>query len=853
MDDTEQRELGGEPETLGTTAAPVDQLFNIFEHYYSTRTADAHRAVMMENGAGVLLWRLRYPIASHSEVVARFTVRMERLAMIDTPTPKILSFGVDPSGVAFVATEFIKGSSLFESPPSLKAQQRLFLEILRGVTAFHDQGIILGDICEHSFLMQPGGQMLVQGLLGPFEVEATQTSLLPSAETLQYLSPEQRSGSGVVPASDVYSLGTYGYRLFTGRYMFGDKPPPVGMDEAGVACPAPSSLQMEIPIWIDDILGCCVQVKPEDRYESARLLFADFQQALSSGQAKQSGGRWSSRTLIVKPDTVRAVRRSVDPRSVVEQSGEPIQPGAKEQDERSGPSLGLLLLLPLVLIGGLAAAGIFLFVDSTITPQTEFEQDMALLKEGAPPELQASMDEMVAPNVPLARRKEALNKIAESDDPVAYAVLVSVVKTAPGALKNAGQQVIVNRIKRQGLPRSAKTIAQWFEALTSLGHDPSMAAAYLPLLNACNPIFPLDRRRFALRRAYDYEPLMSLQLAAALALDDPEPYNFTPVLRQLLSAQLGRDDFDKRSLGALILSHTMLSHIFREDLDKMIESFANEDLAWVLLELARTNNPMIYTIAEETLERKVVPRYQAIFLKALTNVDRYDLPQAVKISLVRGLRGEITESDVLAFGRWMSLESESVLLAICAIVNDESVGMSAFDTLAASGVHKEPAGTFFEIIKNNYWDHRKKLVKSIGILGHADIATAEQIQYSYDVLIPYIGIETMFKSVIAAKHQDDDYRLIYLALDRFLNAAPTKHLLKLLNHPSKRIRILAVTGLKENNELEILQRILRAFKREKDEEVREIYNKYHWVTVQEPTAPDPAKKQPAPVPTEPVS
>jgi hypothetical protein len=814
-------------ESNSTTTSPLDHLFNIFEHCYSTRTSDAHRAVDIESGDAVMLWRLRYPIEGSSDIVSRFNKRMEKVQALKVAMPKILKYGVDQNGIAFVSTQFIRGKSLFESQFDVTECQRLFHEAVRAVAEFHSNGIILGDICEASIIKMQDGNIMLQGVLGPFDVEAKDTSLLPSAQTLQFLSPEQRSGAGVEMASDVYSLGAYGYRLFSGRYLFGDKPPPLGIEEMQIVASSPSSVRAAVPLWVDDILGRCLELQPDERYASAKELREDFQNGLSSGAAKRGGGRWSKRTLIVQEDAVKAVRKKSSAES---------KRRAREEREKSinieegaGPNLALLILAPAIIIGVVLAVGIFLYVDSPKQLiQTPLEQEILALQEAAPAEIKESMQEIISSNLSLERRREAINKIASSNDPVAYAVLISVLDTAPENLKASAQQALVDRIHNQGLVRSSATIAEWFQALTRANYDPSKSPAYVSLLNACNPMLPLDRRRFALNQAYTHEPLVSVQLAAALSFDE-DVNNFAPVLKQLLSAQLGRDDLDRKSLGVLILSSSMLTHAFRSDIDKIVESFSADELASVLLELAKNNNPLIFSIASETLKRNVVPEYQAVFLKAMIESSQYELSQPVKLSLVRGVRGEITESDIIHFGRWISIESEAVLLSICAIASDESIALSAFDTLAAKTIREEPINTFIELIKNHYWQHRRKLVKAIGIIGHYKIATDEQIQYAFDILIPYIGVNPLFKATTSSKND----KLIILALERFLEVVPAPQLIELLSHPKKEVRMLAVKGLQNSNELAILQRILRAYNNEKDEEVREAYNKYHWVTVED--------------------
>ncbi len=820
MDDVEKETVTDNSSLLSPKR--IEEVVRVFENYYSTRTSDAYRAIVIDSGTAVFLWRLRYPLDLNSEAVSRFLHRLSIVQGLQISTPAIKSFGVDPAGCAFLLTAFEDGKLLFETQPTISEAKRIFTEAVKSVSVLHEQGIVLGDICSQTFFMKVGGQILIQGLLGPFDRETTQTSLLPAVESLQFLAPEQRNGLGVELASDVYALGVFAYRLFTGRYLYGDKPPPVGTEEGELFSLAPSSIRNEIPLWIDDIIGRCIELRPEARYQSAKQLLDDILLALGGGSPAAARGRWSSRTLIVQPETLRAIRSGQLKDTPLE------EPVVKKEAKK--PSPFLLLLGPAILIGVVLATAIFLFIDNTSEEKTALEQEMAMHEDAAPPELKRPMQDVIAPNVPLEVRRDALKRIAESDDAVAYVMLVSVAKNAPvPELKLIAQEVIVDRVRRFGLHRSARVLEDWFKKKNELHLDPATAQAYQPLLNACNPNFNLDRRRFSLNQAYRSEPFVTLQLSAALSLDDENQENFTPVLRQLLSAQLGRDDFEGKNIGAMILSHAALSQYFESDVEKVISTFSNEDLGWVLLELAQSNNPLLFTVASETIKRSIVPPFQSIFLGSLVQVDRSDLSQQVKLSLVRGARGEFSESDVMVFGRWISSQSESALLAVCALANDQVVALAAFDTLAARTITLDYLDRILEQIKRNYWEHRGKLVKAIGILGLSEISTDEQIQYAYDTLIPYFSLDSLITALTAANNE----KLIYTAVHRFSGLIPADHLIKLLSHPSKRVRIEAVKGLKGSNELRVLQGILRSYKKEEDEEVRKLYNEVHWVTKEE--------------------
>ncbi len=829
-------EQSGSAEDRSQPSQRLDTIYKVLDHCYATRTSDAYRAFELDSNRAVLLWRLRYPIELHSDSQQRFLRRMERIQGLSAPVASVQSYGVDRDGIAYLATDFTQGKPLFESRGDVNELARLFLSALRAVSCFHRADLIFGDICAASFTMDGDGDVTLQGLLGAFEIDAKNTALLPSGETLHFVSPEQRSGSAVLPATDVYALGVFGYRLFTGRYPYGSKLPPVGANEDEHIVPAPTSLRSELPMWVDDILGKCLVPQSEFRFADATSLADEFQYALTNGSARVTGGRWSNRTLIVKPDTLRKVRKGEGSTEIVTVQEEPsvIAPEGREPRAQSSRAPFVIFVALVTVIGLLGAVAIFLFVGGNQSSRGSFEEELSVHEEVAPGHLRSPMELIVSTKAPLEKRREALALIAASDDPVAYAVLVSTVKRAPIAeLRLAAEDAIIERIRRQGLERSAKVVGDWLRAMRNAQRDPTASPAYMPLLNACNTALPIDRRRFSLNQAYAVDANASLQLAAALSFDDKESGNFLPVLRQLLAAQLGREDLEGKNIGALVLAHPTLSQVFSEESKTAISEFSNEDLAWVLVQLASSNSRGLTFVAREALNRNVVPPFQAVFLKVMVENDPQMLPYDVRTALVRGARGEFSISDVIALGRWLNLSAEPALLAVCALANDDDVGYAAFDTLSARTLENELVTTFLDPIKAKFWAQRKKFIKPIGIIGHSEIATLEQVQFAFDVLIPYVGVEHIFRLLSTSK----DEQLVLTILDRFSKVIPSENLVELLSHPSKKVRSVAVQALEGSNELSVLQSILQAYNKEKDEEVRALYRKLHWVTAERENAP----------------
>lgn len=100
--------------------------------------------------------------------------------------------------------------------------------------------------------------------LGPemtSQSDEKQRSLGALAETIAYMSPEQRAGERVTPQSNIYSLGLILYKTLTGRTFRVGGPPP---STFGVS-----------QHW-DHVIECATMLNPADRYPSANAMFDDI-------------------------------------------------------------------------------------------------------------------------------------------------------------------------------------------------------------------------------------------------------------------------------------------------------------------------------------------------------------------------------------------------------------------------------------------------------------------------------------------------------------------------------------------------------------------------------------------------
>ncbi|MFA5258107.1 MAG: protein kinase, partial [Opitutales bacterium] len=220
------------------------------------------------------------------------------LALLDHPNiVRVLYAGTD-GGRNYIALEYADGGSLEgllrerggRLPP--REVRGALLQILSGLACAHSHGVVHRDLKPANVLRKSSGQYLISDFdlaLSPVLADAEAadgradilcvasvpenpdaTIVLGQSEhpsqaplgssafvgTIDYMSPELRTGSVADARSDIYSVGVMAYRMLTGRS-------PVG------AARAPSELVSGLPKGWDKWVFRCLEFNPGARFQSA--------------------------------------------------------------------------------------------------------------------------------------------------------------------------------------------------------------------------------------------------------------------------------------------------------------------------------------------------------------------------------------------------------------------------------------------------------------------------------------------------------------------------------------------------------------------------------------------------------
>jgi len=192
----------------------------------------------------------------------------------------------EQDGQPIISMEYVRGialSQLLEKSGRLKvaAGLRVCAQVLRGLTAAHQAGVLHRDIKPANIILDQSGnaRLMDFGISHPIRTRSG-TSSESSAKvvgTANYMAPEIITGGDVDERSDIYSMGVMMFEVFTGSLpYYGDTAMKVCTAHVKEPPPSPSERWDGIPDALERIILACMDKNPARRYPSADALLGEL-------------------------------------------------------------------------------------------------------------------------------------------------------------------------------------------------------------------------------------------------------------------------------------------------------------------------------------------------------------------------------------------------------------------------------------------------------------------------------------------------------------------------------------------------------------------------------------------------
>jgi serine/threonine protein kinase len=183
----------------------------------------------------------------------------------------------------FIVSEFMDGGSLADrlarEPIGLSSALRWMTQIAGALDFAHRTGIVHRDVKPANILINHHGD----AVLADFGIAQSATKsgeFAPSAGTLRYMAPEQKSGVAVDHSADIYSLGIVLHEALTGTTPCANDACPADQSEFPRDCDP--RLSLSLPPRLAAVCRRALRHEPAERYLTAAAFAAELNAAAAN-------------------------------------------------------------------------------------------------------------------------------------------------------------------------------------------------------------------------------------------------------------------------------------------------------------------------------------------------------------------------------------------------------------------------------------------------------------------------------------------------------------------------------------------------------------------------------------------
>jgi TolB-like protein/tRNA A-37 threonylcarbamoyl transferase component Bud32/Tfp pilus assembly protein PilF len=204
----------------------------------------------------------------------RFLHEAQAAAALEHPNISTVHEIHETDGQTFMVMAYIKGESLTDriekGPLEVNEALDVAVQVARGLSKAHSEGVVHRDIKPGNVLITPEGQAKVVDFgLAKLATQTALTKTGTSVGTVRYMSPEQARGDNTDHRTDIWSLGVVLYEMLTGQLPFrGDVEPAVVYSILNDAPRPVTSVRRDVPIALEDIIDRALEKDPAKRYQT---------------------------------------------------------------------------------------------------------------------------------------------------------------------------------------------------------------------------------------------------------------------------------------------------------------------------------------------------------------------------------------------------------------------------------------------------------------------------------------------------------------------------------------------------------------------------------------------------------
>jgi predicted Ser/Thr protein kinase len=229
-----------------------------------------------------------------ADYVERFRREARAVAALSHPNIVTVIDRGEYESKQFIVFEYVDGENLKalierRGPAPVTTALELAMQIARGLSFAHQQGLVHRDVKPQNVLLNGDGQAKVTdfGIARSLDVQQGMTQTGTVLGTSDYIAPEQAQGQRVDEHTDVYSLGVVLYEMLTNEVPFpGENFVAVAMRHINEEPPPVRDKRPDVSPRLEAAVQTAMAKRPEDRFQT----MADFCRELEANLAEAQGG-----------------------------------------------------------------------------------------------------------------------------------------------------------------------------------------------------------------------------------------------------------------------------------------------------------------------------------------------------------------------------------------------------------------------------------------------------------------------------------------------------------------------------------------------------------------------------------
>jgi tRNA A-37 threonylcarbamoyl transferase component Bud32 len=264
----------------------------------------------------VALKILHHQYSADEDYVERFRREARSVATLSHPNiVTVIDRGEDDNR-QFIVFEYIEGENLKrliqrDGRVPVATALELAMQIARGLSFAHQQGLIHRDVKPQNVLLNGNGQAKVTdfGIARSLDVKHGMTQTGTVLGTSDYIAPEQAQGQPVDEHTDVYSLGVVLYEMLLNEVPFpGENFVAVAMRHINEEPPSIRERRPDVPPRVEAAVHRAMAKDPQARFQT----MGDFCGELETCLAEVEGTQITA-AVAAPPRRVHARRRGPSP------------------------------------------------------------------------------------------------------------------------------------------------------------------------------------------------------------------------------------------------------------------------------------------------------------------------------------------------------------------------------------------------------------------------------------------------------------------------------------------------------------------------------------------------------------